>query len=132
MNTKVLKQEVLLFEGIGFVLVLALLWLNEALDFPHRLLGAPQTPLNWRESVLESVVVLGLGAATLSWTHHALARIRYLEGFIRVCMFCKRVQTRDEWVPIEVYVIDHSEAVVSHSMCPECRKRHHPELLKEE
>ena len=120
--------RILLFEGIGFGLVLSLLWLTEALDLPHVLLGAPATIVNWRESIVESLVVVVLGAGTLSWTYRALARIHYLEGYFRVCMYCKRVYADDKWVPIEEYIIDHSEAVPSHSVCPECKLKHHPQL----
>jgi hypothetical protein len=130
MSKSAFTTQILLFEGVGFILVLGLLWLNEALDLPHKLLGAPATPVNWRESILESAVVLMLGAGTLSWTYHILARLRYLEGFVRICMNCKRVQTGDKWVPIEVYVIDHSEAVLSHSVCPECKEKYYAKVLK--
>ena len=130
MSKSALATQILIFEAVGFILVLGLLWLNEWLDLPRWLLGAPATPINWRESVLESVLVLVLGAGTLSWTRHIVARLRYLEGFVRICMNCKRVQVGDTWVPIEVYVIDHSEAVLSHSVCPECKEKHYANVLK--
>lgn len=130
MSKRVFTKEIMLLEGIGFGLVLGLLWVNELVDLPCKLLGAPPTPLNWQESILESIVVLVLGAGTLSWTYHALARIHYLEGFMRVCMFCKRVCAEDKWIPIEVYISDHSEAVLSHSVCPECKQKHYPQRLE--
>jgi hypothetical protein len=130
MSKSAFTKEILLFEGIGFGVVLSLLWLNEALDLPHYLFAAPSTPVNWRESILESVVVCALAAGTLLWSHRALARIRYLEGYFRVCMYCKRIQAHDKWIPIEQYVIDHTEAVLSHSICPECKQKHHPQLME--
>lgn len=75
-------------------------------------------------------MVLVLGAGTLSWTYRTLARLRYLEGFVRICMNCKRVQAQGKWIPVEVYVIDHSEAVLSHSVCPECKEKHYAKVLK--
>jgi hypothetical protein len=91
MSKSAVTRRVLLFEGIGFCLVLTSLWLNEVLDLPRLLFGAPATPVNWRESLLESALVLALGAGTVSWTRRALARIKYLEGFLRICMHCKRI-----------------------------------------
>jgi hypothetical protein len=82
--------------------------------------------VNWRESAEETGLVMSLGIATLWWTHRALARIRYLEGFLRICMFCKRVDAGGEWVPIADYVTEHSEAVFSHGLCPECLQQHYP------
>ena len=130
MSKRTFTTQILLFEGGGFVLVLVLLWLNELLDLPHELLGGASTPVNWRESVVESVLVVGLAAGTLLWTYWALARIRYLEGFIPICLNCKKVHTGDKWIPIEVYIIEHSEAVLSHSVCPECKGKHFAKVLK--
>jgi hypothetical protein len=125
---RTVKRRVLLFESIGFGLILGLLWLNEVFDLPQVLLGAPATALNWRESALESVFVLILAAGTLGWTSAALNRIRYLEGFLRVCMFCRKINVNDEWIPIVDYVTQHSEAVFSHGLCPECERRYRAEL----
>ena len=94
------------------------------------LLGAPTTPINWREGIFESVAVLLLGAGTLTWTYRALTRIRYLEGLVLICMDCRRVHTQGRWIPLEVYVIDHSEAILSHSVCPECKEKHYAKVLK--
>ena len=130
MTKKGFTTRILVFEGVGFSLVLGLLWLNEGLDLPHTLLGAPTTPVNWREGLLESAAVLLLGTGTLTWTYRALTRIRYLEGLVLICMDCRRVYVQGRWIPFEVYVIDHSEAVLSHSVCPECKEKHYAKVLK--
>jgi len=130
MSKRTFTMQILFFEGAGFVLVLILLWMNELLDLPYELLGAPATPVNWRESVLESIVVVVLGVGALSWTYRATARIRYLEGFVRICITCKRIHVDDKWIPIELYITDHSEAVLSHSVCPECKEAHYAKVLK--
>lgn len=41
--------------GMAFFMVLLFIWGNEILDFPHLFLGAPTTPINWRESIIETV-----------------------------------------------------------------------------
>jgi hypothetical protein len=64
---------------------------------------------------------------TLTWTRRALARITYLEGFLRVCSFCKKIHAGDQWIPIEEYISDHSAALFSHGLCPQCMKRHYPQ-----
>lgn len=121
-------RKILHLEGIGFGLLIIFLWLDELLDLPEELFGASPTPVNWRESIFESVLALALGAATLWWTYVALARIRFLEGFLHACMFCKKIRTGDQWIPIESYVSRHSEAVFSHTLCPECSHRHYAGL----
>ncbi|MGD8450187.1 MAG: hypothetical protein PVJ57_00075 [Phycisphaerae bacterium] len=118
---------VLTLEAVGFGLAILLLWADELLDLPHRLLGAPATPVNWQESLLESVMVAVLAAATMCWTYRTLRRLRYLEGFQLICCFCKRVRVGEEWRQLEAYISDHTDAEFSHGLCPECLRVHYLE-----
>lgn len=53
----------------------------------------------------------------------ALAKVKLLSGFIPICASCKKIRDdKGYWNQIEVYIRDHSEAVFSHGMCPECTK----------
>lgn len=56
----------------------------------------------------------------------AMAQIKTLTGILPMCSFCRRI--RDDsgrWVHLEAYITRHSEAQVSHSMCPTCYKKHY-------
>ena len=56
--------------------------------------------------------------------------IRTLEGILPICSFCKRIRNQEgAWESLEGYISAHSEAEFSHSMCPDCLKKHYPELL---
>ena len=48
-----------------FVLLCILEWLNETMDLPHLLLGAPHTPTNWREAIVETALIAGIGIFTV-------------------------------------------------------------------
>lgn len=51
----------------------------------------------------------------------ALAQIRKLEGIIPICMYCKKIRDdQNTWNQLEQYISDHSEALFSHGMCPDC------------
>lgn len=53
----------------------------------------------------------------------SLARIKRLEGIIPICSYCKKIRDDNStWNQLEHYISDHSEAVFSHGMCPECAK----------
>ena len=57
----------------------------------------------------------------------ALAEIKTLRGILPICSFCKKV--RDDkgfWEQVDVYIQKHSHADISHSVCPECAKKHYP------
>lgn len=65
----------------------------------------------------------------ISRLQKALEEIKTLQGILPVCSYCKRI--RDDqgyWNQIESYISAHSDASFSHSICPECLKKHHPQL----
>jgi len=58
----------------------------------------------------------------------ALAKVKLLSGFIPICASCKKIRDdKGYWNQIEVYIRDHSEAIFSHGICPECSKTLFPE-----
>jgi DNA-binding response OmpR family regulator len=59
----------------------------------------------------------------------ALDEIKTLRGIIPICSNCKKIRDDDDsWQRIEKYIGDHSEAVFTHSICPDCAKKLYPDL----
>ena len=51
----------------------------------------------------------------------ALARIKRLEGTIPICAYCKKIRDdQQSWKQLETYISEHSEALFSHGICPDC------------
>ncbi len=62
----------------------------------------------------------------------ALAEIKTLRGILPLCSFCKKIRTPEQkWEDIAAYIHKHTEADVSHSICPECMKEHYPDIFAE-
>ncbi len=60
---------------------------------------------------------------TLRELKAALANVRTLEGLLPICLSCKKIQDqRGNWQPFEYYVRAHSEAKVTHKICPDCSR----------
>jgi GAF domain-containing protein len=60
---------------------------------------------------------------TLRELKAALGNIHTLEGLLPICLSCKKIQDqKGQWQPFEYYVRAHSEAKVTHKICPECSK----------
>ena len=69
--------------------------------------------------------------ATNRQLREALARVKTLTGLLPTCAHCKNI--RDEsghWHPIESYITERSQATFSHGLCPECLKKHHPDVAE--
>jgi len=64
----------------------------------------------------------------------ALSHIVMLEGILPICSYCKKIRLKESdpadqlnWIQMERYITDRSEAHFSHSICPECMKKHFPD-----
>jgi sigma-B regulation protein RsbU (phosphoserine phosphatase) len=87
-------------------------------------------PFDWRE--LRARVANGARVARLQQAlsnrvaelQEALSRVRRLTGLLPMCSYCKRVRDdKDYWQRVEAYLSSHSDAQVTHGICPECFAR---------
>ena len=62
----------------------------------------------------------------------ALANVKQLQGLLPICSYCKRIRAdQNYWQQVEGYISEHSEAVFSHGICPDCFEKFvKPELNK--
>ncbi|MCF8092789.1 MAG: HAMP domain-containing protein [Desulfotignum sp.] len=59
----------------------------------------------------------------------ALSEIKTLKGIIPICSHCKKIRDDDGyWNQLETYILEHSEAQLSHGICRECAEKHYPDL----
>ncbi len=62
--------------------------------------------------------------------------VNVLKGILPICSYCKKIRIdqdpRSDWVQLEKYIKEHSEAEFSHGICPECTRKHYGDLLDEE
>ena len=59
----------------------------------------------------------------------ALSEVKTLRGFLPICSYCKNVRDdKGYWSKIESYIHKHSDAEFSHGICPECAKKHYPDM----
>jgi phosphoserine phosphatase RsbU/P len=51
----------------------------------------------------------------------ALANVKQLRGLLPMCCYCKKIRVDNSyWQQLEGYLTAHSDAQVSHGICPEC------------
>jgi phosphoserine phosphatase RsbU/P len=87
-------------------------------------------PFDWRE--LRARVANGARIAALQQSlaarvdelQEALANVRRLTGLLPMCSYCKRIRDDDDyWQKLEAYLCKHSDARVTHGICPDCFAR---------
>jgi hypothetical protein len=64
----------------------------------------------------------------------ALSHIDILEGILPICSYCKKIRLEGtdpedqvNWIQVERYISEKTEARFSHSICPECMKKYYPD-----
>lgn len=58
----------------------------------------------------------------------ALKKIKTLNGLVPICASCKKIRNDNGYYEqLEKYIMDHSDAVFSHGICPDCMKKLYPE-----
>ncbi|MBN1982755.1 MAG: response regulator transcription factor [Chitinivibrionales bacterium] len=63
----------------------------------------------------------------------AFTHIKTLQGILPVCASCHRIRNDQEsWERIEKYITEHSDAQLSHTVCPECMRKLYPEYCKKD
>ena len=70
---------------------------------------------------------------TLAELREALRTVKTLSGLLPICMYCKKIRTDEGyWDRIETYIAHHTDALFSHSLCPDCYRVHVPADLQED
>lgn len=61
-----------------------------------------------------------------------ITEIKALRGILPICAFCKKIRDDDGyWQAVESYMSKHVGVRFSHSFCPECARKHYPEIYAE-
>jgi DNA-binding response OmpR family regulator len=61
----------------------------------------------------------------------ALVEIKTLKGLLPICPSCKKI--RDDngyWSQLEVYISTHTDAVLTHGVCPHCAEEYRAEIKR--
>ena len=77
-------------------------------------------------------IVIGVVVGYVSHRNRLLLEptkeIKTLRGIIPMCAVCKKIRDENEfWGEVEKYLIENTNAKISHGLCPDCMKKHYPE-----
>lgn len=54
--------------------------------------------------------------------------IKALRGILPLCSICKKIRDdKGYWEQVDIYIDKHSQAEISHGLCPDCLKKYYPE-----
>jgi len=123
MKVRKSPSRVLWYESLGFGLIVFLCWLNKVVDLPHLVVGGEAHASKWRDSFMETMLIVLIWAFVLSLTKRLVDRLHHLEGMLKICAWCRKVGHRDKWVRLEEYFAEDFRIGTTHGVCPECLKK---------
>lgn len=126
--------------GVAFAIVSASVWLLADVGAGHTFDHAA-VPL-WNAVVLLGsfiIVVVVLVRLKVAYEtqlslanelHEAMDKIKVLKGLIPICAWCKKIRDdKGYWQEVDTYITEHSEALFTHAICPQCKEKVKKELV---
>jgi steroid delta-isomerase-like uncharacterized protein len=79
------------------------------------------------------------GSMVEVWSHWDMSyllrqtqnELKMLRKILPVCSICKRIRNdKGYWDQVDIYLHNYSKVDISHSICPDCLKKHYPAVYK--
>ncbi len=75
------------------------------------------------EATLEMLLVLGVWFLVTASTRRVLEQVRHLEGFMKVCAWCHRIEYKGDWISMERFFEQGFDTPTTHGICHECLEK---------
>ena len=116
-------QKALLWHSLAFATVIILTWCEEVFYFLHEVFRqVPRAP-NFADAAITTLVIVLVWAASGLGIYRLVARLNYLERFLHVCAWCRKVHHKGRWVTFEAHFTSQQGNAVTHGICPECSQK---------
>ena len=122
--------RIALNQNIGFLAVIVICFLDDLLKLPTYVFSDHPFAFVFRESTLQMLLFLAVWLLVTSSTRRLLKRVRHLESFMRVCSWCRRIDFKGEWMPLERFMEQGFDTPTSHGICPDCLRRQKASMQK--
>jgi hypothetical protein len=123
LSTRKSRFWVMGYLSAAFAAMIVLTWVAELTDLQRYLLGGEAHGFDWRTAAMQTWFMLAVWAASMLLMRRLVAHLLYLEGFLRVCAWCRKVGYKEKWLPLEQYFALGFDVKTTHGICPDCLKK---------
>jgi hypothetical protein len=123
--------RIVVYQNVGFLAVIILCFLDELLQLPSLIFSDHPFNFLYRRSTLEMLLFLAVWLLVSNSTRRLLKQVRQLEDFLRVCSWCRRIDYKGEWMPLEEFMEQGFDTPTTHGICPECLRQKKEAIEKE-
>jgi hypothetical protein len=126
--SKATADPVLRRTAIGFSILITLCWVVEFLQIPHRFFGEAAGFI-WFRVLFRTATLIGVWIWVHVTSKRLLKRLHYLEEFLLMCGWCRKIGHQGRWLSTEEYFGSKFETLTSHGICPECSAEHFDDMI---
>jgi len=134
-SRKMWQRWIVLFGSLLLTTLLAFYMLRKIIytsEIEQRINKQAQTNQQLINEINERTTAEAERNKTILNLQKALDEVRTLRGILPICSFCKKVRDdKGYWEQVDIYLQNHSQADISHGVCPDCIKKHYPEFSKD-
>ncbi|RQW04055.1 MAG: tetratricopeptide repeat protein [Calditrichaeota bacterium] len=124
---KLVRNYFMLLSLVGLIILLGTIILYRIKARDHRKIVKTRDALS--REIEERKAVEKEREQLINQQQDALEKIKTLSGLIPICSHCHKIRNdKGYYEHLEKYIMDHSDAVFSHGICPECLERHYPDF----
>ncbi len=113
-------KRIILYQNLGFLGMIVLCIIDELLLLPSLNFSEHPFAFLFRWPTLELLVTLVVWLLVSTSTRRILDHLHYLEKFLRVCAWCRRIHYQGEWMRLEQFMQQGFDTPTSHGICSEC------------
>src|SRR5258708_3880435 len=93
--------KVLWVQSTGFLAVIAVCMLDELIGLTNLILGDQSYISDFKASLLKALLIFAVWLLVTGTTRRVLERTRYLESFMRICAWCRRIEHKGQFMSLE-------------------------------
>ncbi len=112
--------RVVLYQNLGFLAIIFLCFLDELIKLPSLIFTGHSMDFLFSQTALDMLLILGVWFLVSTSTRRILERVQYLEKFMRVCAWCRRINYQGEWMRLEEFMRQGFDTPTTHGICTEC------------
>ena len=114
------RSWVLWYECVGFAVIICSFWIVGLSGVANLVFGGEPNVIDWRSFTMETLLILLVWAVVFLFTRRLVSHLLYMEGFLRICSWCRKVDYQDKWMPLEEYFEKGFHVGTTHGVCPAC------------
>jgi hypothetical protein len=115
--------KIVVYQNLGFLGIMVLGFLDDLIKLPSLIFTGHSFDFLYQRTTLEMLLIFAVWFLVSNSTRRIMERLQYLEKFMRVCSWCRRINYQDRWMPLEEFMRQSFDTPTTHGICKDCLER---------